>query len=219
MRQLRPFPPKPISLVVLVGMLAVAMAMSACGSSDAGDIATRRVATETTAMGGDLPATELHRSEERAASLNELAKTSTRVVVGTVSALTSLGFPDSEQDPNASEYFRVDVESDRDLKGKGAASFVWEGFISDGKGNRMLRVIQDGVEMPQVGERIVVFLKPPSEGAAKIFGADVAEVNTLDGILTVDANDALRTKLAGTDRVAHELSGMSVEDLASSLGA
>lgn len=193
----------------LVGLMLLAVAVAACGSQTT-------IPVEDARLGNDLPTTAGHASEEVYASPAALAAASDDVVVGEVTSVVSIGTPDAFQDPNPSEYFILGIRPDVVLKGSpnGDKTIAWEGFITDGEGTRTLRVTRNGVNMPDEGDRLLLFLTPESPDRVAFFeNATTHRVNTLDGILYVDDNDQLVTTLVGTGRPAHQLAGETLDAL------
>ncbi len=203
-------------LPFLVGGLLVA----GCGS---GNAAGRAPMSDSAALlsdaelEADLQVTALNRSEPTYATLAELVRTSSRVAIGKVSAVTSLGFPDAAEDPHASEYFRLNIETTKDLKGSGPMAVSWEGFVTDGKGERTLRIVQNGISMPDVGDELLRFLSPMPPGGQRLLGEDLSIVNTLDGVLYIQPDGTLHTELSGEGRVSHELNGQRVDDVVTAI--
>jgi hypothetical protein len=187
-------------------------------SAGCGDEQAARSSSEAV-LGADLPIAPLSRNEEIYQTVDELAASSSDVVVGPVASVESLGTPDTADDPNASEYFLVTVKPDSVIKTSGKTetiAFIWEGFISE-SGDRAARVIQDGVSMPDVGDRLLLFLRPENPDRAALFENRAAlQVNTLDGILYVD-NGKLTTQLHGEGRPAHTLVGQDVNAVSDAL--
>jgi hypothetical protein len=129
-----------------------------------------------------------------------------------VIAVNSIGFPDPE-DRLPSEYFIVTVEPERSVVGSkpSAITILWEGFLTDGAGNRTMRFEQNGVAMPDEGERLLLFLIDESPERKNLVGGGIThQLNTLDGILYIDGEDRLITTLYGTDRPAHQLAGQEL---------
>lgn len=199
--------------VTFVAVLGLALSGVGCGVEQSG-----RSSSEA-ALDADLPIAPLFRNEEVYRTLDELAAGSSDIVIGTVTAVESLGTPDSTDDPHASEYFLVTVNPDSVVKSSDGAeriAFVWEGFLSE-SGTRTARVIQDGVSMPDVNDRLLLFLRPENSDRAALFdNRATMQVNTLDGILYVDGGE-LVTQLHGEGRPAHSLAGQDINHVTDTL--
>ncbi|MDF1598111.1 MAG: hypothetical protein P1T08_18740 [Acidimicrobiia bacterium] len=166
----------------------------------------------------DLPVTNSEVNETPYDNIASLTDASDLVIVGEVLAVRSIGTPDEAEDPHASEYFMVTVQPEKTLKGTApsAVTIAWEGFITDGSGNRTLRVERSGVGMPELGMRVLLYLLEESRERSDFFGGEISHrLNTLDGILFVGADGRLTTPLHGENRPAHQLSGSKVDEIGS----
>jgi|CXWL01.1.fsa_nt_gi hypothetical protein len=179
-------------------------------------------------LGAELPAGLLISEEDIYSSVEEMAAGSTAIVSGAVVAVDSLGFPNLLDDPSASEYFLVTVTAETVVKGDVASkevSFFWEGFVTEaGSGEERVRagrIVQNGISMPDVGDRLFLFLAPVRPDLSEWLGGKAShQVNTLDGILYVD-NGMLVTQLDGfgRPRPAQALNGRPLDEVVQSLPA
>lgn len=105
-------------------------------------------------------------------TVDEMANASTLVLVGIVSSVDSIGFSDVGEDPNPTEDVAVVVEPEIVLKGlsAGAVSFQWPAFVTDGSGNRIFEMVNDGLPVPKAGDRLLLFLVDEDRGGASFFG-------------------------------------------------
>lgn len=107
----------------------VAVLATACGPDS-------QLAAAEAGLGADLPVTPLEAQEEPFESIGAMARAFDPIVVGLVSSVKSLGTPDKGEDPHASEYFAITIETETALKGHapGRITLAWEGFVTDGAG-------------------------------------------------------------------------------------
>lgn len=167
-------------------------------------------------LGADLPVTPLEAHEQPFESIGAMARASDLIVVGLVSSVKPIGTPDKGEDPHASEYFVITIETEEALKGRapGRITLAWEGFVTDGAGIRTLRVDHNGVAMPDEGERLLLFLIGETRERSNFFGGDVSHrVNTLDGILYVEPDGTVNTTLHGAGRPAHLIDGAPISEV------
>lgn len=183
------------------------------GCSDAGSTAQDRASSKV------LPIAYLHRDETTYDSVSALATSSSAVVTGSVVSSDSLGAPDLKEDPNASEFLRIGVKVDQVLSGvapkDGVVYIPWDSYVTQGNGSeRKIEVVQEGLKIPQVGEQLLLFLRPAPPSMIESFGGRVdSVVNTLDGILRIQQDSTLDTTIEGSNRLARTLIGKTVADV------
>lgn len=194
-------------LPLLVGLVM----MSASCSSDA------PVSSTAGLTGTELPALPQWRDEVAFDDPQTLAQASSAVVAATVMSVESIGVVDATEDLHPSEYFRITAAVDDELFGAIDSSTItigWEGFVTDGQ-VRTGRLVIQGISMPDKGDQLLLFLRPEDAARATLLdlGSDAWAINTLDGILWIDAGK-LATDLVGSGRPAHALRGMTPTQVA-----
>ncbi len=140
------------------------------------------------------------------------------VVVGVVREESSLGRPMSDQDPAADEYLGLVIEVESVLKGGpiDEVRLAWDAYGVDVEGTRTSSNLMNGIPVPHVGERLVLFLRPVDGQYAALFDGFPSHAPVaLDGVGFVV--DWVVTITDTTAADAAHLTGMTVEEIAAQL--
>jgi len=180
-------------LVYRCGLAVTTLVLAvACGAVD--DTLPGATSTEGSDDGttdSTLETTILERNEEVFVSVAEIGRASTDVVVGMVSHTGSIGTPDVAEDPHASEFIAVTVDVEEALKGQPDKQvvFAWEAYLTDGGGKRTMEILAEGLPIPKVGDRLLLFLVPEDKERVELFGAELTHRPiTLDGLAYIDGS-------------------------------
>jgi hypothetical protein len=119
-----------------------------------------------------LPANPVVIDDGAFTSIEEMAAASELIVVGTVTKETSLGRPHLGARPDANEYVGITVAVDEVLKGEPLEEVLLErdAYVVDENGRRIAENVFNGVPVPDVGDRLVLFLNPVDEQSAHFPG-------------------------------------------------
>ena len=148
-------------------------------------------------------------------SATELAEISDLVVIGEVGSVTSAGLVNAEEDPNPSEYVSIEVKIEEALKGTAPATvrLIWDAYLTDGK-NRVMEIVANGLAVPKVGERFLLFIGPVSDTRKELFGDLVThDLVTLRGIFPLK-QDTVSNTYIGDNPAADDLDGKSLDEVA-----
>lgn len=108
----------------------------------------------------------------------------------------------------------VHLESERTLHGDPPAtlSFAMLGWLVDEDDRPLAEYVVEGVRIPAVGTRLLLFLDEAPADDVRRFGASHALVS-YDGIFALE-DGVLTTTLEGSGRLGHELAGSKLDDVA-----
>lgn len=151
-------------------------------------------------------------------SIGEMGAAASVVVVGEVVEVTSLGRPFLDRDPDANEFVAITIETTDTLRGDPIAEIVlpWEAFGTDGDGERTSTLITNGIRPADVGDRLVLFLRPADPQFAEFVGGDPThQLVKLDGIAYLDGDVVVATELGST--AAEQLAGLTLDDIRATL--
>jgi hypothetical protein len=202
----------PISIVLVA---VVALGASGCGSGsvDAGNVDAIVRDLDS------LPATVVDAYEYPFDSLADQMAASDAVVVGTVSDYEDIGLIDQQDDPRPSEYVVLTIDVEQVIQGHTPATIgiPWEAFLTDGDGRRTATVSQNGIDIPRIGERLLLYLVNESEGGRALFGPQATHrpINS-DGVLIVGDDGTLSTEVTDPTRLANRIAGATVADIVDS---
>ncbi len=139
-------------------------------------------------------------------------------MVGTVREESSLGRPNASTDPLADEFLGLTIEVETVLAGDPVddVTMAWDAYVVDADGSRTAANVMNGVPVPHVGDRLVLFLRPVDEQ----FGAAMGGFPThapvaLDGVAFLDRDTVTLTDETAT-QAAH-LTGMTIAQIVSEL--
>ncbi len=203
--------------VVAVSALAAVSVLVGCGSDG------EPLRSATAALGADLPVSDGDSYGPVYESFAELAAVSELVVIGEVTSQVSLGVPDASDDPNADEYIGLTVGIERTLIGApeptGEVTIAWDAFITEvtdgGTRARVRRLVWDGVSMPDVGDRLLLFLAPTSAETSALYPGGIShEYVSLDGVLYIEEGGHLLTEIEGEWHFSRDLIGKTVDEAA-----
>lgn len=127
-------------------------------------------------------------------SVERLAADSDVVLVATVELVESLGRPAIAEDEFADEYLAVSLRADEVLEGDESDPVVlpWQGFNVDADGNRVATWVINGLPVPRVGDRMLLFLVDIDPAASRAFGGVPTHVPTqLEGVAFLDESGAV----------------------------
>lgn len=145
-----------------VAFLAAILALlPACGSSD------------DSANSGSLPEMQSDTFDfVTFETIEEMAKGSSVVLIGTVKSVDSLGLADVGEDPNPTENVAIVVTPEVQIQGNvdGEVSIAWPAFVTDGNGTRTFEMVNDGLPVPEPGDRLLLFLVEEDRAGASFFG-------------------------------------------------
>ncbi len=147
-------------------------------------------------------------------SLEDMADASDIVLVGEVIDATSIGRPAAATDPTADEFLAITVQPSERLRGSypGDVVIAWAAYSTDQDGTRVAVRTVNGVRPPELGDRVVLFLRPVDPGFAEFAGgAPTHELVKLDGIGFV--TDDVVTQVETGSTAAELLRGMTVASL------
>lgn len=153
-------------------------------------------------------------------SIGAMGDDATLVVVGEVVEVTSLGRPFADRDPDANEFVSITVETIDTLAGDPVDEIVlpWESFGTDADGTRTTTLVTNGIRPADVGDRLVLFLRPADPQFAEFLGGTPThQLVKLDGIAFLAEGRVFATELGST--AAEQLLGMSADDIRAALTA
>ncbi len=163
-----------------------------------------------------LPTTILEVEDNFYDGVQGLGSASEAVIVGTVESVESIGTVSEGEDPNPSEFVKVDVDVDETLKGDAvdSVSFAWEAFTTDGEGNRELEIVTAGLRTPAEDDILLLFLVPETEERLELYGAELTHSPlTRDGIAWVDEGMVIRAAERFEGDTGAGLMGMTVDEV------
>jgi hypothetical protein len=172
-------------------------------------------AAETT-----LPANPIVIDDMGYVSLEEMAAAASLVIHGTVTDETSLGRPDVEADPSADEYLGLTVSVDALLKGSAVdeVRLGWDAYVVDANGERAATNVMNGIDVPRVGDEVLLFLQPIDADAARFMGGFPTHAPvSLDGIAFVEDHTVTATDDISADVIG--LPGKTIEQIAALISA
>lgn len=146
-------------------------------------------------------------------TVEEMAASSTIVMVGTVTAVESRGLGDVEEDPNPTEYVAVIVDPDKVIKGdpEGPVSYLLSAFVTDGAGRRLYELVTDGLPIPIEGDQLLLFLQPEErQGSPLLENVSHMPVNS-SGVAFVEGE--VVTTASESNGLIEDLQEMSIDDL------
>jgi hypothetical protein len=145
-----------------------------------------------------------------------LASASESVIVGTVDSVESIGTVSEGEDPNPTEFVKVEVDVEETLKGEAreSVSFAWEAFTTDGNGNRQLEIVTAGLRTPAEGDTLLLFLVPETEERLELFGTELTHSpNTRDAIAWVDEGTVTRAAERFEGDTGAGLAGLTLDEV------
>lgn len=149
-------------------------------------------------------------------SVDEMADTAPRIVVGEVVGVTSLGRPFLDRDPNAEEFVAVTVRVTETLKGEPTDEIVlsWQAFAVDADGERTATVVTNGLRPPALADRLVLFLDDVDPAWADVLGdVPTHQLVKLDGIAFLDGDRVVATEVGSP--AAEQLVTMTLAEIRS----
>lgn len=167
-----------------------------------------------------LPANPIVIDDMGYGSLEEMAAAASLVIHGTVTDETSLGRPGVEADPSANEYLGLTVSVEALLKGSTVDEVLlgWDAYVVDANGERVATNVINGINVPRVGDEVLLFLQPIDADAARFMGGLPTHAPvSLDGIAlvenqTVTVTDDISGHVIG-------LPGKTIEQIAALISA
>ncbi len=153
------------------------------------------------------------------AAVADLVAATPLVVSGRVQSVEVARTDPNELEGLALTVYRVDVILGDVLRGASPGptiSFEFLGPSVDLGTGEETPMILDGLQAPDVGDELVLFLQPASKRSVEATGVTHSLVS-FDGILWVGADGKLATPLEGSGRAAHQLVGLTVDELASEI--
>lgn len=203
-----------------VGLVLGVLATACAGGTGLGPTTITLPPTPATTAATDLaplPTTLMEGFEDdiEFTSATELAEISDLVVIGEVGSVTSAGLVNAEEDPNPSEYVSIEVKIEEALKGTAPATvrLIWDAYLTDGK-NRVMEIVANGLAVPKVGERFLLFIGPVSDTRKELFGDLVThDLVTLRGIFPLK-QDTVSNTYIGDNPAADDLDGKSLDEVA-----
>lgn len=198
-------------------MLGVLLAACAGGTGAGPTTLPPTTATTAATDVAPLPTTLMEGFEDDIgfSSATELAELSDLVVIGEAGSVTSAGLANAEEDPSPSEYVSIEVKIEEVLKGTAPATvrLIWDAYITDGK-NRVLEIVANGLAVPKVGERFLLFIGPVSDTRKELFGDLVThDLVTLRGVFRLDG-DIVSSTYTGDNPAADDLDGKNLDEVA-----
>jgi hypothetical protein len=137
----------------------------------------------------DLPTRAIDVDDGTFDSLETMTAAADVIVVGTVTAETSLGRPSGGSEPNAVEYLGLTISVETALKG-GSVEQVrlgWGAYTTDDTGVRTAENTYNGIPVPHIGDQLVLYLRPVDQQFADLLGDFPTHAPlALDGVAFAD---------------------------------
>ncbi|GEM_PF-6939479 len=167
-----------------------------------------------------LPTTDIRGFTPQFGSVEEMAASSDLVAVASVVGLEPQGVLVVDEDPNPSEWTLIRFEVEEVLAGEPVdeVSVMWETYGTDGEGRRVLEFTLDGVPLPDVGDRYVLFLKAESESRAAVFGGRSSHALVASSGMMAIVDGKVASEYRGGSPVGRALDGFTVDEAAALLG-
>lgn len=220
-----------MKLISALAISAVSLLASACGDdsntatpttvSSPGSVPTPTVAPTTEAPPGEapqLPSRPIEVDDGAFDEVSDMGAGAEVVVVGTVREESSLGRPLSDQDPLADEYIGLVIDVESVLQGApiDEVRLAWDAYGVDAEGTRTSSNVMNGIPVPHVGDRLVLFLRPVDGQYAALFDGFPSHAPVaLDGVGFVV--DGVVTLTDTTAVNAAHLTGLTVDEIAARL--
>ncbi|HHC08169.1 MAG TPA: hypothetical protein ENK55_05585 [Actinobacteria bacterium] len=202
------------SLAVMVSSCTGAASDTDAGMGETG-IGGVALTSETT-----LPITDIHGYAPQFGSVEEMAAASDLIVVASVVALEPLGALRVDEDPNPSEWTVIRFAVGEVLAGAPVdeVSLMWEAFATDGEGRRVLQFTLDGIPLPQVGDRYLLFLEAESEARAAVFEGRASHRLVIPAGMMAIVDGRVASEYRGGSPVGKALDGLTVDRVTERLG-
>ena len=203
----------------------LALSITACGepgndipTAGIGDTAAVPSTTPSTSAVSDLPTSWVDVEDRDFATVEKLAAASDSIVVGTVTSISSLSRPSEGEDPFADEYLAITVDVADTIKGEPLAEVTlgWDAFGTDAEGERQTQLLLNGVEAPQLGDQLLLYLVAPDPLYDEFLdGVPTHDPVALDGVMTI-VDDRVAEGEKGS-RAVQQLLGTPLDEVIETL--